>query len=101
MILAKVIGNVVMSVKHKAYESETLLAVQPLDQNQNPTGKSWLALDRAQAGVGDTVLVLREGSGIRQILGRDKKLPVEVAVKEAVPVRSLIVGIVDAVSVQS
>jgi microcompartment protein CcmK/EutM len=41
-----------------------------------------------QAGAGDTVLVNREGNGNRQLLGMGAQ----------VPVRSLIVGIVDAVS---
>ncbi|RME42761.1 MAG: hypothetical protein D6795_20535, partial [Deltaproteobacteria bacterium] len=37
-----------------------------------------------QAGVGDLVLVMREGNGVRQILEREK-----------IPIRSLIVGIID------
>ena len=42
-----------------------------------------------QAGVGDKVLVLTEGNGVRQILKQG----------DIVPIRSLIVGIVDAVDV--
>lgn len=98
MILAKVIGTVVMTVKHKAYEGEKLLAVQPLDESLAETGKSWLAVDRAQAGVGDTVLVMREGTGIRQIVGRENGVPLEQAVKAAHPIRSMIVAVVDEVA---
>ena len=99
MILARVLGPVVMTVKHPAFDGEKLLAVQPLDEQGNAKGATLLAIDRAQAGEGDHVLVLREGSGIRQIVGRDKGLCVNEAVKVDWPVRSLIVGIVDHVDV--
>lgn len=97
MLLAEVTGTVVMTVKHKAYDGEKLLAVQPLDEHGKKTGVVILAIDRAQAGVGDRVLVLREGSGIRQIVGRDQGVAVADAIKMDWPVRSMIVGIVDAV----
>jgi microcompartment protein CcmK/EutM len=97
MILADVIGTVVMTVKHKAFDGEKLLTVQPLDEHLQPSGAIILAIDRAQAGVGDRVIVLREGSGIRQIVGRDTGIHVDEAVKMDHPVRSMIVGIVDAV----
>jgi microcompartment protein CcmK/EutM len=99
MLIADVIGTVVMTVKHAAYDGEKLLQVQPLDEHGKPAGAVLLAVDRAQAGVGDRVLVLREGSGIRQILGRDQGKTIDEAVKMDVPIRSLIVGIVDAVDV--
>lgn len=89
MTLCKVLGPVVATVKHKAFEGRKLLVVQPLDEAQAPLGKSFIAVDHtSSAGEGDTVLVMREGNGIRQILG-DKTLPI----------RSLIVGVVDQVEV--
>lgn len=100
MMLGRVAGTVVMTVKHPSYQGEKLLAVDLLDERGQPSGQSLLAFDRAQAGVGDHVLVMREGSGVRQILGRDQGVPVEEAVKGEVPVRSLIVGIVDRVDVE-
>lgn len=99
MLLADVIGTVVMSVKHDAFAGEKLLAVQPLNDALMPAGAVLLAIDRAQAGVGDRVLVMREGSGVRQIVGRDQGTPLEVAVKMDWPVRSLIVAIVDQVHI--
>lgn len=96
MLLADVVGTVVMTVKHDAFAGEKLLAVQPLDDTLKPAGAIILAIDRAQAGIGDRVLVMREGSGVRQILLRDQK-SVDEAVKVDWPVRSLIVGIVDQV----
>lgn len=98
MMLCKVTGTVTMTVKHPAYVGEKLLAVQVLDENQAESGQSILAIDRAQAGMGDTVLVMREGNGIRQIFGREAGVPLDVAVKrDDLPVRSMIVAVVDAV----
>ena len=88
MKLCRVIGLVVSTIKHESYDGRTLLVVQPLDEVRKPVGTSFLAIDRVQAGPGDIVLVNSEGSGARQILGEDH-----------VPIRSLIVGIVDQVDV--
>jgi ethanolamine utilization protein EutN len=87
MILCKVLGSVTATEKHKAFAARKLLVVQPLDEKRQPLGKSFLAVDNiSDAGEGDTVLVLREGNGVRQLL-KDKTLPI----------RSLIVGVVDEV----
>lgn len=86
MILARVLGNVVATVKHPGLNGRAVFCVQPLDAHAADSGDSFLAVDNAQAGPGDTVLVLREGNGIRQILG-----------DRTSPVRCLIVGVVDAV----
>jgi len=89
MILCKVLGTVTATVKHPAFTGRKLMIVQPLDEQQKPNGKSFIAVDHSSsAGAGDTVLVLREGGGVRQIL-EDKTLPI----------RSLIVGVVDEVDV--
>ena len=89
MILCKVLGSVTATEKHPAFAARKLLVVQPLDEKQEPLGKSFLAVDHtSSAGQGDTVLVLREGNGVRQ-LAKDKMLPI----------RSMIVGVVDAVEV--
>lgn len=87
MKLCKVKGNVVATAKHPVFQGQKLLVVQPLDQAGKESGSSFLAVDRVQAGEGDTVLVMSEGTGVRQILGRAKT--------DKVPIRSLIVGIVD------
>lgn len=89
MRLCRVIGSVVATVKHPTYAGEKLLIVQPIDEAGADTGGSFLAVDRAQAGPGDRVLVLREGNGVRQILKKG----------DLVPIRSLIVGVVDRVDV--
>ena len=90
MILCKVLGPIVSTVKHPAFAGQKLLIVQPVDEAGRALGKSFLAVDRAsQAGEGDTVLVLREGTGIRQLFGLPKEA--------TLPIRSCIVGVVDAV----
>ncbi len=88
MKLCCVLGPVVATAKHKTYVGRKLLAVQPLDENGGAIGSSFLAVDDVQAGPGDVVLVMQEGNGVRQLL-RAKELPI----------RSLIVGIVDRVAV--
>ena len=89
MNLCRVLGTVTATEKHPAFAARRLMVVQPVDEAQKPAGKSFLAVDDAsQAGPGDLVLVLREGNGVRQLLG-DKTLPI----------RSLIVAVVDAVDV--
>jgi ethanolamine utilization protein EutN len=87
MKLCKVEGNVVATVKHPTYRGHKLMIVQPIDEQGQETGSSFLAVDLVQAGPGDTVLVMQEGNGVRQIL-KEQKLPI----------RSVIIGIVDEVS---
>ncbi len=82
MKLCRVEGTVVGAVHHPVYDGMKLLIVAPVDG-----GDSFLAVDRVQAGVGDVVLVNQEGNGARQLL----KMGLEV------PIRSLIVGVVDEV----
>ena len=84
MILAKVIGPVVSTIKHEALKARSIYVVQPLDKNQKPDGKTFLALDSVQSNPGDVVLVTREGNGCRQILNNS-----------LAPVNALITGIVD------
>jgi ethanolamine utilization protein EutN len=75
------------AVKHPAFAGRTLFVVQPLDEHGKDAGASFVAIDHVQAGVGDKVIVLTEGNGVRQILKQG----------DIVPIRSIIVGIVDQV----
>jgi microcompartment protein CcmK/EutM len=93
MILCKVLGPVVSTEKHPAFARLKLLVVQPVDEGGEAQGKAFLAVDRASsAGEGDTVLVLREGSGIRQLFG--------VPLTAKLPIDSCVVGVVDRISRQ-
>ena len=61
MILAKVVGNVVATQKNYRYEGGRILVVQPIDPDGSSVGDEMLVLDSMDAGVGDTVVVVREG----------------------------------------
>ena len=91
MKLCRVEGNVVATTHHPSFDGRKLMIVQPLDERGAPAGDSFLAVDTVQAGVGDVVLVNAEGNGTRQIL----------KMGAIVPIRSLVVGIVDRVSTTS
>lgn len=88
MVLGKVIGTVVATIKHPAYHGRKTYVIQPLDSQLKPNGETFLAFDDVQSGVGDVVLVMREGGGCRQISG----------IKNA-PIRSMVVGVVDEVDI--
>lgn len=89
MVVGKVVGTVVATISHPHYKSRRLLVVQPLLLEGETADEDFIALDNTQAGIGDTVLVNREGNGARQAL----KNPDAAVI-------SVIVGIVDLVHVE-
>ena len=84
MILGRVTGSVVSTIHHRIVDGRKLLLAERLDARGKPTGGYLIAMDAIGAGKGETVLILDEGNGARQILEDDEA-----------PVRSIIVGIVD------
>lgn len=86
MKIARVAGTVVSTISAPVFEGRKLLLCDVLDLEGRPTGDYLIAVDTVDAGQGETVLLLDEGNGARQVLGRD-----------VAPVRTLVVGIVDAV----
>jgi microcompartment protein CcmK/EutM len=85
MILAKVTGNVVSTIKAAGYESRKILIVQPINPDGKPNGKSFLAVDTVQAGACDIVLVMEEGGSARLIMEEP----------DTFTVKAVIAGIVD------
>ncbi|MBN2362251.1 MAG: EutN/CcmL family microcompartment protein [Deltaproteobacteria bacterium] len=85
MRLCRVLGSVTQTAKHESYLGHKLLVVEPVDDRGEPCAASFLAIDRVQAGAGDLVLVMTEGNGVRQLIVGEP------------PIRSLIIGVVDAV----
>jgi microcompartment protein CcmK/EutM len=61
MILARVVGNVVATQKNERYEGARIMVVQPINPDGTDVGEEILALDSVDAGVGDRVVVVREG----------------------------------------
>ena len=84
MFLARIVGTVTATIKHEAYDRTKLMLVQPITPNGEDTGDSLLAVDTVGAGVGERVIVLRQGVAAAQVLNVDRP-----------PIRSVIVGIVD------
>jgi microcompartment protein CcmK/EutM len=86
MMLARVSGQVVATIKHVSYAGSRLLMVDLLDADGNETGGYLVAVDRVNARTGQTVLVVDEGNSARQLQG-----------DPLAPLRAVIVGIVDEV----
>ncbi len=87
MQLGRVMGTVVATVKYEGLEGVKLLIVQPLDRDQQPTGRPVVAADAVHmAGPGELVYFV----GAREA---SQALP-----NTFVPVDHAIVGIVDAVA---
>jgi microcompartment protein CcmK/EutM len=84
--IARVVGNVIATVKHPALVGAKLLLVDEEDPAGGTRGRPLLALDTVDAGEGDRVLVLDEGNGAAQVLRAPRG-----------PVRTVIVGVIDEV----
>ncbi len=90
MFLARVIGELVATLKHPALEGRRMLWVERVDPYGRLLGKRSLAIDTVDAGEGDAVLVTDEGNGAAQVLKRARG-----------PIRAVIVGVIDAVEMSS
>ena len=55
------------------------MIVQPLDLQGKAEGNAFIAIDTVQAGVGDRVLVMREGGSAR-IIFEDNEIPVQAVI---------------------
>jgi ethanolamine utilization protein EutN len=89
MQIARVIGTVVATQKHRTFEGAKLLLVQPVTLDDQPKGPALLAVDSVGAGVHEKVLVVIEGRSAGEALG-----------KKGAPVDAAIIGIIDSVDVQ-
>ncbi|MGI9036232.1 MAG: EutN/CcmL family microcompartment protein [Pyrinomonadaceae bacterium] len=83
MQLARVIGNVVATIKNETLEGRKILIVQNLDENLENVGKPLIALDAIGAGVGELVFWCR---------GKEASFPFK---RDSTPTDCTIVGIVD------
>jgi microcompartment protein CcmK/EutM len=86
MQLARVIGTVVATQKHRTFQGAKLLLVQPTTLEDAPRGAALLAVDSVGAGVHERVLIVLEGRAAGDAVGR-----------KGVPVDAAIIGIVDRV----
>lgn len=83
MQLARVIGNVVATIKNEALEGRKILIVQNLSEDLEPIGQPLIALDAIGAGVGELVFWCR---------GKEASFPFK---RDSTPTDCTIVGIVD------
>lgn len=84
MILGRIVGHVTSTINHPAYDNKKQLIVDLIDHKGVATGGYLIALDLVGAGIGQTVLIIDEGSSARQLLNAPNA-----------PIRSVVVGIVD------
>ena len=83
MKVARVVGSVTSTINHTFFDGERLLVCDIIDGSE-ATGDYLICTDRVDAGPGDTVVILDEGTSARQIHGITTG-----------PIRSVVVGIVD------
>ncbi|MFC1737292.1 EutN/CcmL family microcompartment protein [Candidatus Hydrogenedentota bacterium] len=91
MVICRVIGTVTASVKHESFEGRKMMLVQPYKTppDEDPASP-FLAMDFVQAGVGDLVLVLKEGGSSNILYGPGRW-----------PVHAAIAGIIDEVQMEA
>jgi microcompartment protein CcmK/EutM len=89
LYLATVVGDIVSTHKNERLEGKKLLLVRRLSLELAPQGTDVIALDVVDAGVGDRVLVVQEGSSARKIFD-----------DPWIPVQAVIVGVLDRVDVR-
>jgi len=88
MFLARIVGNVVSTIKDPAFSGKKILVVQPIDKLGKDVGDKMLALDSVGAGAGETVYCCR---------GREASFP---WLPQEVPTETTIVAIVDSVNLK-
>jgi len=88
MKLGRIAGTVVSTINHPTYDGHRLLMCDVLDSEGVDTGGYLICVDTVGAGPGETVLILDEGNGARQVVGDPNG-----------PIRAVVVGIVDEVTI--
>ena len=83
MIIGRVTGTLFATRKNARFDGKKILVVKE-NWPEGNDGPTFLAVDRVDAGVGDSVLINKEGSSARLLFG-----------DESIPVRAVIVGVVD------
>jgi ethanolamine utilization protein EutN len=89
MMLARVVGTVVSTIKRPQFEGAKLLLVQPETPQGESRGPTLLAIDAVGAGVHERVILVIEGRAAGEALGK-KRSPVDAA----------IIGIVDEITLE-
>jgi microcompartment protein CcmK/EutM len=87
MLIAKVIGTTVSTIKDPKLEGRKLLICREADETGKATGKPYVAVDTVDAGVGDLVLTAHGSSGRQTAITKDT------------PVDAVIMAVIDSLQV--
>jgi microcompartment protein CcmK/EutM len=87
MLIARVIGTTVSTVKDEKLTGRKLLVLRQTDEHGVPVGKPYVAIDTVGAGIGELVLTC-SGSSARQTT-QTKDCPVD----------AVIMGVIDTLEV--
>ena len=88
MLICKVVGEMVSTIKNRCLEGHKLMIVQPMNLQNQAEGPSFIAIDKVDAGPDDLVLVNKEGGSARILLEDDR-----------IPVQAVIIGVIDGVDI--
>jgi microcompartment protein CcmK/EutM len=87
MLIARVIGTTVSTIKDEKLSGRKLLIVRQTDELGNGIGKPFVAVDTVDAGIGDLVLTAAGSSARQTTITRDT------------PVDAVIMSIIDSLEV--
>jgi microcompartment protein CcmK/EutM len=87
MLIAKVIGTTVSTIKDEKIVGRKLLIVRQTDEKGEPFGKPFVAIDTVNAGVGDLVLTASGSSARQTTITKDR------------PVDAVIMAMIDSLEV--
>lgn len=87
MLIAKVIGTTVATIKDPKLEGRKLLICREADESGKATGKPYVAIDTVNAGVGELVLTAHGSSGRQTAITKDT------------PVDAVIMAVIDSLQV--
>lgn len=88
MLIAKVIGTTIATIKDEKLVGRKLLILRQTDESGAPAGKPYVAIDTLDAGIGDLVLTC-SGSSARQT-----------NITKDTPVDAVIMAVVDSLEVE-
>ncbi|MBN2149000.1 MAG: EutN/CcmL family microcompartment protein [Anaerolineales bacterium] len=87
MLIAKVIGTTVSTIKDEKLIGRKLLILRQTDETGNPFGKPYVAVDTVDAGIGDLVLTAAGSSARQTSITKDS------------PVDAVVMSIIDSLEV--
>jgi len=88
MLIARVIGTTVSTIKDEKITGQKLLIVQQTDEIGKSIGKPFVAVDTVNAGTGDLVLTASGSSARQTTITKDR------------PVDAVIMAVIDSLEVE-